>query len=178
MPSCIAERHWGAERPQSRVCRARESHEEQRRRGHHHLCVYKLSIHTAAPQRMQCRQYVRDAVDEATSSQLMCRACCRILDAHAFSSRQLKNQQTRRCSECIAKDTPLRDRDDLEQVAKFGVRAATKSKDGASLSKRLPATAAAMLREGTLAPNDAAKAVTDSCGQRPSGRHTKEHSTK
>ena len=127
---------------------------------------------------MQCRQYVRDAVDEATSSQLMCRACCRILDAHAFSSRQLKNQQTRRCSECIAKDTPLRDRDDLEQVAKFGVRAATKSKDGASLSKRLPATAAAMLREGTLAPNDAAKAVTDSCGQRPSGRHTKEHSTK
>ena len=109
---------------------------------------------------MQCREHVRDAVDEATSSsQLLCRACCHILDAHAFSSRQRKNQENRRCVDCIAKDAPLRDRDDLEQVAVFGVLAATKGKDGASLSKRLPNTAD-LLREGRLAPNDAAKAVT------------------
>ena len=117
-------------------------------------------VHTPTKEIMQCREHVRDAVDEAASSQLFCRACCRVLDAHTFSSRQRKNPQTRRCSKCIAQDAPLHDRDDLEQVAVFGLRAAMEAKDGASLSKRLPGTAS-MLREGRLAPNDAANTVSN-----------------
>ena len=88
------------------------------------------------------------------------RAAVFLMRTHSARGNASKNPQTRRCSKCIAQDAPLHDRDDLEQVAVFGLRAAMEAKDGASLSRRLPGTAS-MLREGRLAPNDAANAVSN-----------------